>query len=234
MYKYRSTLYSSRPNTASAGFGLVELLVSIGIMMLVTTAVLVRQSSFNSSVLLENQAYEVAFDVRQTQLQAVSAQSGTDDDFYSTYQITFTTNNRMYDVFRLNPDGSESRMGAPLQLDPRFRIAAIMADGVDIGNSASIRFLRPNFDATFVDSAGTERSANSLQLFVCPTSPTPAEAAEQAERILRMAVGLIPSDLRYDLNGDGVVTSSDALIAQSVGCVFRLVEVSNTGQISVK
>ena len=55
------------------GFGLVELLVSISIMLLVTMVVLVNHESFNNGALLRSQAYEVALRLREVQLSAVGA-----------------------------------------------------------------------------------------------------------------------------------------------------------------
>ncbi len=138
----------------TAGFGLIELMVAVGIMALVTSMVLVRQSAFNSAVLLENQAYEVAFDIRQTQLRAVSTQAGTTEDFYGSYEIEFTVGDRFYDVFQVSEGGSRSRVGARLQVDPRFEIVDIVSVAEDgssssIGNSMAIRFSRPTFDASF-------------------------------------------------------------------------------------
>jgi Tfp pilus assembly protein FimT len=75
-----SFLSSAVPTTfriSDRGFGLVELMVSISIMMLLTVVILNRQSSFNGAVLLRNQAYEVAFALRKAQLLAVSGNTGT-------------------------------------------------------------------------------------------------------------------------------------------------------------
>jgi prepilin-type N-terminal cleavage/methylation domain-containing protein len=49
------------------GFTLVELLVTISVFVLVTMVVLVNQSDFNSGVLLNNLAYDLALTTRQAQ-----------------------------------------------------------------------------------------------------------------------------------------------------------------------
>jgi prepilin-type N-terminal cleavage/methylation domain-containing protein len=54
------------------GFTLIELMVTITIVVLVTGIVLVQYSSFNSSVLLTSQAYQLAFDLREAQSLAIS------------------------------------------------------------------------------------------------------------------------------------------------------------------
>jgi hypothetical protein len=43
---------------------------------------------------------------------------------------------------------------------------------------------------------------------------SPAEAPMTAQDILKMAVGKSTPDLRYDSNGDGKITSADALAFQ--------------------
>ena len=63
--------------TTVRGFGLVELMVSISIMMLLSSIILVRHSAFNGAVLLRSQAYEVAFALRKAQLLAVSGNNNS-------------------------------------------------------------------------------------------------------------------------------------------------------------
>lgn len=150
-------------------------MVSIGIMVLVTTIVLVRQSNFNSAVLLENQAYEVAFDIRLVQTQTVSAQagftpSGDDVDFYSSYGIEFVSGSQTYTTFRVSESGTTAPYGAPLRLDPRFEIGEIREVQNGTENtlaSVDIRFTRPNFDAVFT-SQGSELSADEIVFIVRP------------------------------------------------------------------
>ncbi|HEY4511871.1 MAG TPA: prepilin-type N-terminal cleavage/methylation domain-containing protein [Candidatus Paceibacterota bacterium] len=52
---------------ASAGFTLVELLVSLGIFAVVTALVLMKHQSFSGGILLTNLAYETALTVRRAQ-----------------------------------------------------------------------------------------------------------------------------------------------------------------------
>lgn len=132
------------------GFGLIELMVSIGILALITTMVMIRHSSFNSSVLEETQAYEVAFDIRQTQMRAVSPQFGITNDIRGGYGVRFlTTDNRTYEIFQETGDGEiviDRR-----QLDPRFRFELPLLENNDV---TTIFFQRPDFDARFKDSQG--------------------------------------------------------------------------------
>ncbi len=56
----------------SAGFTLVELLISVGIISIVSAIVLVKYSSFDSTVILKGQAYEIALGLREAQIKSVS------------------------------------------------------------------------------------------------------------------------------------------------------------------
>ena len=215
---------------------MVELLISIGILVLVLSAVLVRQSTFNSAVLIENQAYEVAFDVRQTQLQAVSAQAGIDGDFYQSYRIDFTRNDRVYDIFRISDGGTANRVGAPQQLDRRFTIAAIRYPQQNSSaslNQVSVQFTRPNFDAVFLDGAGNEIEEEAIQIFLCDTGDSSERADQQRSRVQGM-VGGSNQNLQFDLTNTGNITNEDVAIINNLGCFYRMVEVSNTGQITVR
>lgn len=152
-----------RSNAATQqGFGLVELLVAIGIMVLVTTVVVVRQNSFNSIVLLENQAYELAFDIRGVQVQAVGAQNvnfdGAEQSYRQSLGVRLEEGGQRYDFVRESPDGDLFGTGG--RLDGRFTITEIVAyngSGSPVtydGNGVGVMFTRPNFDAEFLELDG--------------------------------------------------------------------------------
>jgi len=125
-----------------AGFTLIELLVTLTLVVMATGLVMIRYVSFNSSVLLNSLAYEVAFDLREAQSLAVSIR-GNDTNFREEYGIFFdmTTPNQ-YILFldtnqslargddqdrtgdrliEYDPDEGEA-VGEPFIIDPRFRI----------------------------------------------------------------------------------------------------------------
>ena len=149
------------------GFGLVELLVSISIMVIVSAIILSRQDAFNSAVLLRSQAYEVALQLREVQLNAVSAVSDGTGDFRSLLGVHFDYDagvNTSYRVFRENddpPHGYDADMseefGLQGFLDPRFEISNVTPNsGALSGTGVSVVFERPNFDARFFDNGGNE------------------------------------------------------------------------------
>lgn len=158
---------SNKLKTQSEGFGLIELLVSISIMVVVTSVVLVRQTSFNGAVLLRSQAYEVALQLRDAQLNAVSA-TGQSGNYRSLIGVHFdTTNNGTYRIFR-DVDGdsyydANEEFGLQGQIDPRFEVRAIRADGNSI-ESLSVVYERPNFDAKFFRGPNSEVTAATVEI----------------------------------------------------------------------
>jgi prepilin-type N-terminal cleavage/methylation domain-containing protein len=134
------------------GFGLIELMVSISIMLLVAGIILVRQSGFNGAVLLQGQAYEIALATREVQTNAVSASAiqGTTREMLGVYFDT--SRNTTYRIFRDDERNgsyeSSEEYGQQNSLDSRFEIRAIRLDGVE-QSAVSVMFERPNFDAKF-------------------------------------------------------------------------------------
>ncbi len=91
---------SSRTQSSSRGFTLVELLVSIGIFTLITTVSVFSYADFNSNVLLTNLAYEVALSVRQAQFYGITVkQSVSAENFDSGYGVHLTKNAMSYTLF---------------------------------------------------------------------------------------------------------------------------------------
>ncbi len=135
-------LYKHKTDRA---FTLVELMVSISIMLLVMTVMLTRQSAFNGAVLLRNQAYEVAFTIRQAQLLAVSGK----DTSVRTYGVYFNTATPQEYVMFADTTGNGysdgEQIGLTGSLDSRFQVSAVANDGNNPPR-LSVMFERPNFD----------------------------------------------------------------------------------------
>lgn len=95
---------SSCPGNRVRGFTLIELLVSIGIIGLVTSIVLVRYGSFDSTTILKNAAYDVALALRESQIRSISVvrgpvtQEGVSFDF--AYGISLNAGDDSYTAFR--------------------------------------------------------------------------------------------------------------------------------------
>jgi prepilin-type N-terminal cleavage/methylation domain-containing protein len=156
------------------GFGLIELMVSIGIITMVMGIVMTKHSSYNGAVLLRAQAYEIALQARETQLMAVSSagQLGNYRNVYGLYfnigthgsYITFKDNNGNF-YFDAGVDSIIGRHN----LDGRFEIAAIRtASGGSVSNvnNLAIIFERPNFDARLYIGSNTPVLASVSSVYI--------------------------------------------------------------------
>lgn len=156
---FRSSRMLSNHHRYAAGFGLVELLVSISIMIIVTSIILARHDTYNSATMLRGQAYDMALTTREIQLLAVSA---TRDQvgFRNVYGLVFsTTNPNAYTIFRDGDndyyyDGGEE-FGQQGIIDPRFEVDAIRLIGGTSVDTVAVLFKRPNFDALLYDGPGS-------------------------------------------------------------------------------
>lgn len=183
--------------SVASGFTVVELLVTMSIVVLVTGIVMIRYSSFNSSVLLTSQAYLTAFDIREAQSLAVSVR-GRSSEFREEYGVYFSmATPNIYQIFQDNDANGDhnpvrynpgEEIGAPYTIDPRFVIVNLCASNgasrtcyaddpesatevIDPTlNNITISFQRPDFDAEIYSTARTGlRSAEIV--FGNPDSP---------------------------------------------------------------
>ncbi len=149
--------YNQSSQKPTQGFGLIELMVSVTVMLLVATVLIVRQNAFNGTSLLQSQAYEVALAAREAQLNAVSASTigGNTREMRGLYFNSATPNT--YRLFTdVDGDGfydSGEEYGTTGSVDSRFEISALRVGGVSQTELAVV-FERPNYDARFFDSAG--------------------------------------------------------------------------------
>ena len=172
-----------------AGFSLTELLVSVGIISMVTVAVMVRHSSFNSAVIIENIAYEISFDIRQTQTRAASPQvSVLEDALREGYGIRFV-DQRTYEIFQADGGNLGVKRTVTRQtLDNRFEMS--LSDGNnDLDYNSYIFFQRPDFDAKFYDDNNEQSSAD--QFIVNVRARAEAEASDSGVNITVSPTGQI-------------------------------------------
>ena len=148
-------------------------MVSITIMAIIMAVVIARHDKFNGAILLRSQAYEIALQLREVQLSAVSATSRS-GNYRSNLGIHFDTSiKNSYIVFQDGASGvvgrydSGEQLGAQGVLDPRFEIRAIRrGDNQSALSNVSISFARPDFDAVFTTSAGSLGTLQSVLIEV--------------------------------------------------------------------
>jgi prepilin-type N-terminal cleavage/methylation domain-containing protein len=161
----RKTHFYTAARFRQSGFGLIELMVSISIMTIVSSVILVKQSSFNGAVLLRNQTYEIALSAREVQLSALTTGNNR-NDFRAVLGIHFDTNaanNGRYMVFQDDDENgfydSGEEFGVQGFLDNRFEIRSIRS-GLTTPSEVSVIFVRPNFDARFFRAPGPTNEIN--------------------------------------------------------------------------
>lgn len=143
-------------HTKKSGFSLVEVLITSSIITIVTAIVIVKYGSFNSSILLKNQAYELALAIREAQVYSISIK-GDGNAFRDAYGIYIDLNNPQ-DVIFFSDSGSTEKIYDSgdtildtVSLDSRFAITEICTGSgcSDAGSfdKLSISFTRPDFDA---------------------------------------------------------------------------------------
>lgn len=167
------------------GFSLIELIVSISVVAIVTGVVLARHNAFNGAVLLRNQAYEIAFAVRQAQQLAVSGQTGAlTTTQRQRYGVEFSTaadgavNRQSFRLYKDNNNNGVFDSGDTelqvFRLDSRFQIVGLSTAGVTRG-SMRVLFERPLFDAKFYQGSSNALVTGPARVVIRPTGSSSAE-----------------------------------------------------------
>lgn len=148
----RTKNYKLKTNT---GFSVLEMLITAAIIGIITALVTLKYGSFNNLILLKNQAYQIALEMREMQSNSISA-VGRGENFRRPYGLYFNTSEPgLYRLFIDMDDPGESGYGhysaseelEVRNLDTRFRISRL-CNGTNCSlTSLSVTFQRPNFDA---------------------------------------------------------------------------------------
>lgn len=151
------------------GFGLVELLVSISIMILVMGVILARNSAFNGASLLRAQAYDMALAIREMQLLAISATNDGGGGYRNVYGLVFDKSNpNRYIIFRDDNDNNQydsspsELFGKQGIIDQRYRIDEVNyleSSGETSKDRVTVLFRRPNFDAVLYEGSSAVSSS---------------------------------------------------------------------------
>lgn len=81
--------FKKQNNNLKSGFTLVELLITISMFVIVTGVVLVNSNKFDSTVLLNNFAYDVALTIKQAQSYGVNVRESSTGQFGTAYGVYF-------------------------------------------------------------------------------------------------------------------------------------------------
>lgn len=175
------------------GFSLIEVLITSAIIGIVTAIVVVRYGAFNSSVLLRNQAYEVALAIREAQVYSVSVrgEGGNFRDAYGIHIENLPT--QQYILFVDADDDGEYDADEEVDtftVDSRFEISEVCLGTVSAPgcgkDSMTVTFKRPDFDANMRSSPAAGSLANRGAITL-----EPASRGSGTRTILIQSTGLI-------------------------------------------
>lgn len=178
---------NSRSRSIVRGFTLIELLISAAIITIISSVVIFRFNSFDSTTLLKGLAYEIAMSIREAQLYSVNGVDDGDGTGYKyPYGMTFDSSTpTQYTFFRYvdsdtsvrpryNGDAEDIltfQIGRSMEIVDLCVEAAAMDCNI---TSLDISFRRPEFQALFHAGgySGSDASIERAQIILQSTSGT--------------------------------------------------------------
>lgn len=165
------------------GFSLIELVVVTGIITIISTVLLAKQSQFDSTVLLRSLAYEVALSIRQAQIYGLSVREREQGsgNFEIGYGVHFTEGNPNSYILFADENSNATYDGVHesvevFTLRRGFRIAqacGTLAGGTERCTSGelaslSIAFKRPDPDALIRSDLAGESYGSARIVILAP------------------------------------------------------------------
>lgn len=142
------------------GFTLAEMLITIGIIVLMSTVVLFNYGSFNSDLAVTNLAYDIALTIRQAEYYGIGAKSqgGSFSLAYGVHFNTTTGANTTYTIYTTDASGPSAYAGTGIQsftLNNGNYIAGVKSIDSCSSNisSADVVFVRPLPTVSFFDGS---------------------------------------------------------------------------------
>ncbi|OHA79376.1 MAG: hypothetical protein A2747_02985 [Candidatus Yonathbacteria bacterium RIFCSPHIGHO2_01_FULL_44_41] len=156
----------------SLGFTLVELLVTVGVFVVLTSVVLANYRGFDTNAKFANASEDIVLAIRQAQVYGVGVK-GEGASFtipYGVYLKQSTPNQILLFADRdAAPDGKYTTADNPIVETINWQNVitslSISCDGGPCGgNELSVTFRRPNVDAVIKDGAGTVYSIATVTI----------------------------------------------------------------------
>lgn len=153
-------------NSSTEGFSILEVMITVAIIGVITGIVVLKYGAFNNLVLLKNQAFQIALDIRAIQTKALSAQGQSGTDFRYAYGVYFSTSAKdSYILFADTNGNNVYNNGEEIdtrKLDSRFEISSLCNGSICNLTTLSVTFKRPNFDAIMNNGAVSSGKVNVL------------------------------------------------------------------------
>jgi putative endonuclease len=172
-----STTFASRKS--SAGFTLVELMVSIGIMVMITLIAVSGRAQYDGSLLLTNLAYDISLSIREAQVYGVNVKKSnatiTGDQFDASYGVNFSTspNDRYYLFADLNEnrnyDGGD-QLVRTYMIKNNNKIAGVCAGAANCSpgsGTLNVTFHRPDPEACLSPGPVTGTATSTKYTLTC-------------------------------------------------------------------
>lgn len=167
---------------SNQGFSLLEVLITAAIIGMITGLVTIKYGSFNNLILLKNQAYQIALELRETQTRSLSV-TGSSAEFRYPYGLYFATAEPdRYTLFRDSNENGYYNAGEELEirnLDSRFEITSLCSASACGLTTLSITFKRPNFDAIMNNGTVSDGKINISTITDTGTRTVRVNAAGQ-------------------------------------------------------
>ncbi|MFA6430558.1 MAG: prepilin-type N-terminal cleavage/methylation domain-containing protein [Candidatus Paceibacterota bacterium] len=211
----------------SAGFTLVELLVTLSIFAVTTGIVMTSQGKFDNSILLTNTAYDIALTLRQAQTFGVNVKegSGNASSKFNPYGVVFNNSVKTrFDLFEDLPGGSGGS-NYRYKYDGNF----ICVTNVDLECVSGFKIKRGHYvkSISIYDNAGASSSVDVLNISFIRPNPEAIIVADVGANIGSYNPALPSAFFNLPKSAEIVISSAD-------NSATRTIIVTKVGQIYVK
>jgi len=202
---------------------MIELIVTVGIFVTVTTVVLASYPKFSSRIILDNVAYQVALSVRQAQTYGLSVKEFGTGDIFPGYGIYFPSpanDSKSFTVFAdVNGDRKYNLTGCGVGGSECLDKFTIQSSEVIYALCGNLKNDGVSAFNTVADVQGVSNCGSINSLHISFTRPDP-------DATITAYLG--------GVNYDDSYSDAEVVIANPKGGDVRTVVIWSTGQISVE